>query len=268
MYSLINTIDEDTYVISDTHFGHWKILTYVPERLNQLLRWKPSLSTKVSDFMELQEKAKVQLDPITYDKYVVLGNELIAEFDNITIEYINDIVNGGTLLHLGDFAFRGVKEYSERLKCKKILLLGNHDKKPADYFRDAGWDCVVDTSVIGTNTNELITHPYKEHKFVGNYNGKLSETAYASVSITKQVGETVCCFSHYPIFDNNPYDTKFVGIKEDIRDIYDEYNAHCNIHGHIHDSAYNPIDDKISINCSVEGIDFKPKKLKEILRVV
>ena len=50
----------------------------------------------------------------------------------MTININKNVGINDTLYHLGDFAFRSVKditEYRERINCKNVhLLLGNHDK--------------------------------------------------------------------------------------------------------------------------------------------
>lgn len=80
------------YFISDTHFGHQRILSF-----------------------ERGERFKS-----------------IAEHDDFIMSLIEKKVKkDDTLYHLGDFMFGEVDEIIERWKklpCKKILILGNHDK--------------------------------------------------------------------------------------------------------------------------------------------
>jgi calcineurin-like phosphoesterase family protein len=89
----------NTWFISDTHFGHKKILEYEKES-------RP--------FNSVEEM-----------------NETIIDRWNNTVRY-HDIV-----YHLGDFCFgRKHMEIAARLKGNKKLVLGNHDIYPSsDYLR-------------------------------------------------------------------------------------------------------------------------------------
>lgn len=60
------------------------------------------------------------------------------------------------LIHLGDICIGNDEEVHKilsLLKCKKILVRGNHDKKSAQWYIEHGWDFVVDSM-------ELIFHGY------------------------------------------------------------------------------------------------------------
>jgi len=98
-------IDEDTFCISDCHFGHKKVETHFePVRV------------------EIAKEAG-------YDN----AEELI-------IQRINEAAGPEeTLLVLGDFAFKAIEHYSSRLVAKhKIIILGNHDRK-APLYKNYGW---------------------------------------------------------------------------------------------------------------------------------
>lgn len=52
-----------------------------------------------------------------------------------------------TLIHLGDICIGNdteVHAFFQLLKCKKILVRGNHDKKSAQWYSEHGWDFVCD----------------------------------------------------------------------------------------------------------------------------
>lgn len=53
-----------------------------------------------------------------------------------------------TLIHLGDICIGNDQQIHEwgiqELKCKKILVRGNHDHKSASWYSDHGWDFVCD----------------------------------------------------------------------------------------------------------------------------
>lgn len=61
---------------------------------------------------------------------------------------ISSIPKGDILIHLGDICIGEdsvIHESIALLKCKKILVRGNHDKKSAQWYMDHGWDFVVDS---------------------------------------------------------------------------------------------------------------------------
>lgn len=52
-----------------------------------------------------------------------------------------------TLIHLGDICIgddTDIHHMIQDLKCKKILVRGNHDKKSAQWYTEHGWDFVCD----------------------------------------------------------------------------------------------------------------------------
>ena len=82
------------FVISDTHFGHKNILTFLNED-----------GSRVRDFSSLEEM-----------------DELIVENWNKTVSD-QDIV-----YHLGDVYFGAGHQHLKRLRGRKRLILGNHDE--------------------------------------------------------------------------------------------------------------------------------------------
>lgn len=60
---------------------------------------------------------------------------------------IMQISQSDTLIHLGDICIGNDEEvhaFFQDLKCKKILIRGNHDKKSAQWYTEHGWDFVCD----------------------------------------------------------------------------------------------------------------------------
>lgn len=94
MKNLLNLIDENTFIISDHHFGHKNIEKYEPIR------------KKKADELGYQNSEQMLID---------LWNRTVGK---------NDIV-----LYLGDFSFKGntPEHYLEKLNGIKIFIFGNHD---------------------------------------------------------------------------------------------------------------------------------------------
>lgn len=101
----------DTYIISDTHFGHANILKYEPMR-------------------------KVWLGDYPDQRLCEVWNETIGSID--------------TVLHLGDYVWKGedIERYTKKLNGQKYLLRGNHDRG-AQIYRTKGFSDVIDYKAKG-----------------------------------------------------------------------------------------------------------------------
>lgn len=79
-----------------------------------------------------------------------------GDWQNTIWKNIESIPENDTLIHLGDICMGGDQEVFKRIKkikCKKILVKGNHDKKSTSWYSENGFDFVVDSF-------ELIFHGY------------------------------------------------------------------------------------------------------------
>jgi len=105
------------WVITDTHFGHAKMIPYCG---------------RPEDFSE-----------------IILFN-------------LNKIPDDDILIHLGDICMGDAVYWHEKLssfKFKKILVLGNHDKKGISWYYDHGWDFVCNSFTIRfMGKNLLFSH--------------------------------------------------------------------------------------------------------------
>jgi calcineurin-like phosphoesterase family protein len=116
MQQLTDPVDPDrTFVVSDTHFGHGRILEYCPGRQ----RW-----AKLSPFM--------------------MDAKLIAAWNSV-------VGKDDTVFHIGDFslvpnAFMG--DYVAALNGKIHLVKGNHDRCTNKKYLEAGMMEVVHTKAV------------------------------------------------------------------------------------------------------------------------
>jgi len=66
------------------------------------------------------------------------------------------------LIHLGDICIGDDEEVHRNLDaiaCKKVLVIGNHDKKSKQWYQEHGWDFVVDSlELIYMGEYILFTH--------------------------------------------------------------------------------------------------------------
>lgn len=94
---LEDVINEDVYIISDTHLGHNNILKFENIRAKKML-----------------EDGIKNINIETHNQWII---------DN----WNKEVKENDTILHLGDFSFKNPLKYSYRLNGKKYILLGNHD---------------------------------------------------------------------------------------------------------------------------------------------
>jgi len=62
------------------------------------------------------------------------------------------------LIHIGDvifYQYPKLKEIMDRIPCRKVLVMGNHDKKPKNWYMRNGFDFAADSFTWG---NVLFSH--------------------------------------------------------------------------------------------------------------
>ena len=109
------------FVISDNHFNHWKINKYCNRK-----------------FKNLEEM-----------------NEIMIKKWNSTIRP-QDLI-----IHLGDIVFtkgksENIKNILKQLKGKKILVMGNHDRKNKTWYLTNGFDFVCDRMIWRYNNRKIL----------------------------------------------------------------------------------------------------------------
>lgn len=129
------------YVISDLHFNHKNILDY--ER---------------NEFNDINE----------HDEYIVLRwNKTVKKDD--------------TVYFLGDLTMHMDKEYISELisglNGYKIMIMGNHDVKSANYYKNLGFNEVYDSPISLEDGKVVLSHePIKEawdSEYIINIHGHL-----------------------------------------------------------------------------------------------
>ncbi len=84
-------------------------------------------------------------------------------FEDIIKKNLRVVNEGDVLIHLGDFCLGEDEKwhdfYLKDLKCKKILILGNHDSKSDTWYYNHGWDFVCRSFVNKFHRKKIIfTH--------------------------------------------------------------------------------------------------------------
>jgi len=231
---ILQSIDGNSFVISDTHFNHKGVLKFEPSRLKEMVK------KKYVHLTDSEEKMNLQHTEWIIDNW----NSVVGE---------NDLI-----IHLGDLAWRGHQEILPRLNGKKILILGNHDKK-------------------GPNTYHHFEYVVRgAHYIFGDmtYIAESTDKLFSSLQMTVDGKEIM--FSHYPA---TQLEHRFKMIKDKvvpqtiINDRIDRLVEMCeegvievNIHGHTHSLCYDTGLDGLELkNCSLEAINFKPIRIKDLL---
>jgi len=91
--AILDSIDMNTFIISDHHWGHDNIVKYEPYRLEM---------AKKLGFNNVEKM-------------------MISRWNSVVGK--NDLI-----LHLGDFCFSYNKKTIDQLNGRKVLILGNHDR--------------------------------------------------------------------------------------------------------------------------------------------
>lgn len=226
MEEILKKISKDTYLTSDTHYGH----------NNLFEKYEPSRKNIISS-----EKEKTLFN---------FENELIKRFNS-------KVLKNNISINLGDFCINkrnkeknifNIKSYNSKLNGNKILILGNHDTLEKEIYLKSGFDLIIDKAFIYLNDKlEII-----------DLNSRLSTCLILDIN-----GKRIM-LSHFPLFYNGDYrfDEKYKKNIEDLMDLYYKYKCDFNIHGHTH-SKDDAIDEKLECVC-VEKTNFYPITFSEI----
>ena len=157
------------------------------------------------------------------------------------------------LLHLGDVVIdsRNHKVFLERIQyigeklkdVQKILIMGNHDLGGEKVFEKTGW-IVVDCGVDLTGTVPIV---FKN----------------APPFVVVKIDDIRAFLSHEPVAVLRPASDFDKDVNKKLRKWFELTNVSINIHGHVHSHS---IDHPSFKNVSLEVMDFRPKKLSEIVK--
>jgi calcineurin-like phosphoesterase family protein len=219
-------VDRNTFIISDTHFGHESFCKYEPSRMDKVL-----------------ESGYKNQDQMLIHRW----NEVVSHDD--------------TVLHLGDFCMQNPpRDILKKLNGKKILLRGNHDKGSASFHLAQGWNSLIE------GINFSLKRSENEQRLLSLIQNDIATNRLAHSLLNCLIldyEDKRILFSHFPVFDDNPYDKKFDAITETLEEIYLLGECTLNIHGHVHSKVAKG---DVCINACVEQIDFKPIELDKLIK--
>ncbi len=253
MVDIAKIINKNTFIVSDTHFGHAKVLAFEPVRVEYLADYNTDVAEEAERLLELLSNVPSD-EHRGHEEIQDLCKFLIPFHDEMLVEKWNMVIGpDDNVLHLGDFAFRGVTEHTESLNGNKILLRGNHDLKSARTYIEAGFKDVIESVkiVVGNNTFEKIPRTDRYWNAI-------------VIGLEHEGGFLNIMFSHYPPFNNNEWDVKKYGpITDMLEEIYNDIGCDVSIAGHTH-SQQSVFEN--SINVSIEHCtSLTPMRLGEVL---
>ena len=182
--------------------------------------------------------------------------EEYEDFDRFLIDWLNSYISkDDKVLHLGDVAFKNGYKLAKKLNGKITLIKGNHDKdRHIEFYKSLGWEIIEGVRIEANIEEEIKTYidsmKYRYKKFE-----KIS-------CLIKDINGKRVLFSHYPVFNDNPYDKKYRDITNALEEIFNLTNCDINIHGHTHSYI---VGDNKCINACLEVNDFKSMNVKETL---
>ncbi|MCH5313068.1 MAG: metallophosphoesterase [Helicobacter sp.] len=159
-------ITEDTFLISDSHFGHKAVLKKEPSRLQF------AEAHQYKDFYALHRD---------------LWNQAVRKKDNV--------------LHLGDLYFSGGFSYLKKLKGTKMLIVGNNDIEGFERLKTLKNWYVQQGLKLNIEQKESIIK--KLDKEFGKT--KIKEDIYLNAIVQDIAGERIM-FSHFPVFNRKHND--------------------------------------------------------------
>ena len=207
-------ITRDTWITSDHHFGHENIIKFEPVRKEILGEdWERPL--------------------------INLHNALVKPSDHV--------------LFLGDFSFRDPLSYSSRLNGRKELILGNHDRKGFQPYKD--FEHVYKGVTVDWN-GRLFTHRTDDELLS---------------ALIQEVDGVMCGFCHYTPGYHDQYDdqresAKVIKERKEILDeLFESFGVEVVFHGHLHSKlAVSPRYDYRNVCLEHHGM--QPVRVGDLLR--
>ncbi len=183
--------------------------------------------------------------------------ECYESFDEFIVDIWNDTVKkDDKILHLGDFAFKDGYRIAQKLNGDITLLIGNHDKKEhIGFYKKLGWK-IIDKITFEIPKAHIVINSLKK-EFTKE---ELSESLLACLIC--DLKDQRVMFSHFPVFDDNPYDKKYSKITKVLEYIFKETKCDINIHGHTHSKRAK---ESFCRSACLELNDFKICELRSLI---
>jgi calcineurin-like phosphoesterase family protein len=243
-HSISEKITKDTFVISDTHFGHERMMVHSHAR---------------------RELAGNNVDEVGTpgEGHAVVEEMMVKNWNSVVGK--DDIV-----LHLGDFAFNEIHEWTRRLNGRKILIKGNHDTSEPTHYERNGWLLINNAMVCSEGFDYAVFFDRNSERIVGKdvlcswCNKEHLVRPRAINCIVLPIDGVRVMISHVPAFhDPLAKDYGLYGSSSEfLRRLFDARSCELNVHGHIHEKdAF----DRCCVNVSAEVVNFTPVRLGTLI---
>jgi len=122
--------------------------------------------------MNYKKRGKIYL---TTDTHFNHANMVVycgrpSNFDELIWKGFKELKEDDTLIHLGDFCFGNDTEthfkFMGIVKCKTVLVKGNHDRKSDSWYLSHGWDFVCE-QFVNTYFGKKILFSHEPKKDLG-----------------------------------------------------------------------------------------------------
>jgi len=208
-------ITPDTFLISDHHFGHKNIGDFEPDRIY---------------------RAKA----LGFSNY----EEMLIHNHNKTVKPTD------TCLFLGDFSFNSPSPWASQLNGNKILVLGNHDTRGNEAYKDF---TVVRGIHIDWNGTELKADYEDQNQSM----------------FIKSFGLETIAFSHYPLWFDDEYNrqdgSKILNRMRTQEELADSLGVTTVIHGHLHSKTATTKGINY-VNVCCEHLGYTPRRLGKLFK--
>jgi len=176
----------------------------------------------------------------------------VEEMNETLIKNYNYLVKENDIVYfLGDVGFDkydNLKVVFSRLKGKKLLVKGNHDKASKSFYRNLGFFDVVDSArvAIGKNIKINLQH-------------------YPSRNLKETLEVCKCYFFNDE--KKRPIKARWNRVKKELKRYKDFHQSkkYITAHGHVHERFLKR---GRNINCSVDVWNFYPVPIDEFLNLV
>ena len=120
-----------------------------------------------------------------YHKKIIEYCKRPDNFNELLITSLGKIPEDHVLIHLGDVAWERSEEVPKMIKCKKILVMGNHDSESAMKYMSMGWDFACESFTLDYCTKKVL-FSHKPHAWDGTWEVNVHGHLHNSLEHEKQ----------------------------------------------------------------------------------